>query len=244
MQRTFAKLSAILISALALPAQAQTPQELFELGMRSYKNADYEAAAKYFEDSAQNGGGAAAHFNAGNAHAKMKKPGLAILSYERARYLNPRSPEAPANISAVSKSIGIPEGKSGLADSFFGELSNSEWIIAASCGFWIFTLSALLPVFLRKRNCAFKIAAVLGGGIFCVAVAGTIYWSQMRNTAISISQDAVLKLSPAKNAPAIAAFPEGRRAIIKERKGGYLRLYTPDKKSGWASLENVKPVRP
>ena len=211
--------------------------------MRSYNKADYDSAAKYFESAAQKGYGAAAYHNAGNAFAKAQNPGLAILNYERARYLSPRSPETAANIASLSKSLGIPESKSTLADSFFGELSNAEWIITASVGFWILLAGALTPVFLRKKNSAFKIAAVIGAGIFCVGIAGAIYWSQMRNTAISVSQDALLKLSPAQNAPAVASFPDGRRAIIKERRGNYLRLATPDKKSGWASLENVKPVR-
>lgn len=245
MQRTFAKLIIFfaLAASFALPAGAQTAQELFELGMRSYKNADYAAAAKYFEDAARGGYGAAAYHNAGNAYAKMQKPGLAILNYERARYINPRSPETIANISAVSKAAGVPESPRGFADSFFGELSNAEWIIAASCGFWAMLAFAVMPIFLRRKKAAFKAAAILGAAIMCLGISGSIYWSRMRNTAISVSPDALLKLSPAQNAPAIATFAEGKRAIIKDRKGAYLLLSAPDKKTGWVDIESAKPVR-
>lgn len=244
MPNAFAKIGASLILAvLPLFLLAQTPQELFELGTRAYRQSDYKAAAAYFEESAQKGFGAAAYHNAANSYAKMSQNGLAMLNYERARYLKPRSPETVANISALSKVSGTPEKKRSFADVFFGELSNFEWAMLAISSFWIGIIIVSTCIIFRKKGNFAKISLLLSSLAFIISIAGTIYWSDMRNTAISVSQDGVLKLSPAKNAPAIAPFPEGRRGIIKERRGEYLRLQTPDKKIGWASLENVKPLR-
>ena len=109
MPNAFAKIGAVLIAAiLPLSILAQTPQELFELGTRAYRQSDYKTAAAYFEQSAQKGFGAAAYHNAANSYAKMSQNGLAMLNYERARYLKPRSPETVANISAISKLSGKP----------------------------------------------------------------------------------------------------------------------------------------
>lgn len=244
MPNAFAKIGAVLIAAiLPLSILAQTPQELFELGTRAYRQSDYKTAAAYFEQSAQKGFGAAAYHNAANSYAKMSQNGLAMLNYERARYLKPRSPETVANISAISKLSGTPEKKRNFADVFFGELSNFEWAMLAICSFWIGVIIASASIMFRKSGNSVKTAMSLSSLVFIISIAGTIYWSDMRNTAISVSQDGVLKLSPAKNAPAIAPFPEGRRGIIKQRRGNYLRLQTPDKKIGWAEVEYAKPVR-
>ena len=190
MPNAFAKIGAILMAAIfPLSIPAQTPQELFELGTRAYRQSDYKAAASYFEESAQKGFGAAAYHNAANSYAKMSQNGLAMLNYERARYLKPRSPETIANISAVSKLSGAPEKKRSFADVFFGELSNAEWAMLAICSFWIGIIAVSTSIILRKKGNSIKIALSLSSIAFIISMAGTIYWSDMRNTAISISQD-------------------------------------------------------
>ncbi len=243
MQNTFAKISAVLIAIiLSLPVFAQTSQELFDLGTRAYKQADFKQAATYFEESAEKGFGAAAYHNAANAYAKMSQNGLAILNYEKARYLKPRSPETIANLALLNKMVGTQEKERNIIDIIFGELSNAEWVMLAISTFWLGVIIIASSIFLRKNNTFLRLSFCGLVMIFAISIAGSIYWSELRNTAISVSQDALIKLSPTKNAPAIASFPEGKRAIIKERRGNYLRIQTPDKKIGWISLSNVARV--
>lgn len=235
---------AITITAafLALAASAQTAEEFFELGRRAYNAGEYEKAASDFDESAAKGGGADAYHNAANAYFKLGKTGLAMLNYERARYISPRSPETAANIRMLEEQIGGPRRARSFADTFFGELSNSEWTALGCAAFWgaVFTLA--IPPLFSVRKSGFRISGGLCVAILLTSCAGALYWADARNTAVSISADAVLKLSPASSAPAVAAMPEGRRAIIRKRENGHMFLETPDKKYGWATSEKMKPL--
>lgn len=243
MLANLAKVSLALIAICLAPlAFSQSSDELFELGARAYDAKNYQKAAENFEQSAYLSGSAAAYHNAANAYLKQNKAGLAMLNYERARYINPRSPETNANIASLSSQIGARQRERTLVDSILGELSNGEWIVLAVSCFWICAACfAIAPLFIRGKN-RFKLLGYISALGFLLACAGTIYWSEMRNTAISISQDAVLRLSPAANAPATAPFPEGRSAIVRREHGDYLLLQSPDKKWGWADKKDVRTL--
>ena len=244
MLKNFTKLATAFAAALCLwqPAFSQSADELFELATRSYDAQNYQKAAEDFEKSAALSGNAGAYHNAANAYLKQNKAGLAMLNYERARYINPRSPETNANIASLNSQIGARQRERTLVDSILGELSNGEWIVLAVSSFWICAACfAIAPLFIKGKN-RFKLLGYISALGFLLACAGTIYWSEMRNTAISISQDAVLKLSPAANAPATAPFPDGRSAIIRREHGEYLLLQTPDKRWGWANKKDVRTL--
>lgn len=221
---------------------AQNSDELFELATRAYNSGNYQKAAADFEQSAKLSNSPIAYHNAANAYLKQNKTGLAMLNYERARYINPRSPETNANIASLKSQIGGYIKVPTIVDSVLGELSNAQWIISASVSFWIAAICfAIVPLFIKGKN-RFKILGYICVFIFALSCAGTIYWSEMRNTAISISQDAVLRLSPAANAPATAPFAEGRSAIIRKSHKDYMLLQTPDKKWGWANKKDIKTL--
>ena len=243
MLANIAKVALTLIAlCLSQTAFSQSADELFALATRSYNSQNYQKAAEDFEKSAALSGNASAYHNAANAYLKQNKPGLAILNYERARYINPRSPETNANIASLKSQLGTHERERTLVDTIFGELSNGEWIVVAVSSFLICALCfALIPLFIKGKN-RFKLLGYISAIAFALSCAGTIYWSEMRSTAISISQDAMLKLSPAANAPATVAFPEGRSAVIRREHGNYLLLQTPDKKWGWANKRDVRTL--
>lgn len=245
MQNYFRKIIfCTLIPLLSLSSlSAQTASEFFELGKKAYEVQNFQKAKEDFESAARLGYGAVAYHNAANANVKLGHLGEAMLDYERARYLNPRMPETLANIESLKRTLGIASAKKNYYDILFGELSNSEWVALACASFWIALFTFVLPVLFKRKKSSYKFLGIFSSAIFILSIIGVIYWSEHRNTAISISSDALLKLSPAENAPNIAPLSEGKSAIIRKEKNGYMMLQTPDGKWGWAKPELIKKVR-
>ena len=211
-------------------------------GEKAYENGNFAGARENFLSAANLGYGANAYHNAANACVKLGRQGEAMLNYKRAKYLNPRAPETAANIEMLEKSLGIPKSRENFSDSFFGELSNYEWAVAACASFWAALFALAIPPLFGRRKSSHRF---LGAGFSCVcavSVAGMIYWSEFRNSVVSTGPDAMLKLSPAENAPAVAALSEGKSAIIRKEHNGYMFLQTKDGKLGWAKPGTIQKI--
>src|SRR5713101_7431323 len=122
---------------------AQEASLQFGQANQLYRDGKYEKAAGVYEQIINNGyEGAALYYNLGNAYFKLKNIPSAILSYERARRLDPHDEEILynlrlANLRVVDKIEPIPqiffvEWWHSLMNSF----SSSGWAVAAIVSLW------------------------------------------------------------------------------------------------------------
>lgn len=86
------------------------PQVLYDTGVSSYKNGDYEHAVSYFLKAADSSQAPTtlqeqALFNAGNAHVSLKQLEQAISTFERVLALNPHNAKAAHNKEVVKKML-------------------------------------------------------------------------------------------------------------------------------------------
>src|SRR6202020_2477154 len=70
---------------------------------------------------------AAGLYNLGNSYARVGKPGMAILNYERASLLSPNDPDVEANLRYVRASAHLPAE---VPDNFGagGEIGTPFWV--------------------------------------------------------------------------------------------------------------------
>jgi len=92
----------ILVATFALPAHAQSPDQLFTDAASAYQRGRFDSAAIGFQKVVRMGADdARVWYNLGNAQYKMGQIGHALVSYSRARRIDPRDVDINANIRYV-----------------------------------------------------------------------------------------------------------------------------------------------
>jgi tetratricopeptide (TPR) repeat protein len=96
-------LSILILATLAvLPARAQSPDQLFTAAASAYQRGRFDSAAVGFQQLARMGfDDARVWYNLGNAQYKIGQIGRALVSYQRARRVDPRDADISANIRYV-----------------------------------------------------------------------------------------------------------------------------------------------
>jgi tetratricopeptide (TPR) repeat protein len=92
----------ILVATSALPARAQSPGPLFNDAASAYQRGRFDSAAAGFQKLVRMGADdARVWYNLGNTQYKMGQIGHALVSYYRARRIDPRDADINANIRYV-----------------------------------------------------------------------------------------------------------------------------------------------
>ncbi|MBO5254970.1 MAG: hypothetical protein J6B07_04000 [Opitutales bacterium] len=222
---------------------AQTAQEYLMLGNNSYKNGDYNSAKESYQNAINKGGASAQlFFNMANTCAKLNKKGQALLYYMKALVEEPRLREAEANLKLFAKdnSIQLPDKSS--VDMYLLELSEFEWIIVCVVAFW-FTISLfLIPRMYVKRTSVYIFLGIIFAIVTATAVIGIVRCNNIANTAIALTDDVELRLSPTPNAPVESVVQEGTFANILKNKGNYIYVQAPSGKRGWTNKKEFVPI--
>lgn len=221
---------------------SQTASEYFELGRKAYERKDYSLSVENFEASAKLSPDFSVFHNLGNSYLKLGKYGYAELNYLRAFCLNPRSADTNANLLLLQKEKGIYNLEQSYFARFAYELSLSEWYVIAFVSFWGALCFFILPYLFFKQSIAFLFVASMSLIIFIVSIASMISWKKIVNSAIAVSDDVVLKLSPAEDAPPCASMFDGQIAHILKRYNGYVFVTTHNNKAGWTNSKNLIAV--
>ena len=107
-RRSLPSLGSLIVCALmtlvafATPALAQSPDQIFSVAASAYQRGRFDSAAVGFQKLARMGfDDARVWYNLGNAEYKMGQIGHALVSYHRARLINPRDADINANIRYV-----------------------------------------------------------------------------------------------------------------------------------------------
>ncbi len=93
----------------ALVEQADRPDLLYDLGVSSFKNKEFEQALSYFNQASQKSADIQlqeqAYFNAGNTHVQLKQLQEAITAYDNVLRINPANKQAAHNKEVVKKML-------------------------------------------------------------------------------------------------------------------------------------------
>ena len=70
-----------------------------------------------------------------------------------------------------------------------------------------------------------------------------VRWQNINNTAIALSDDVALRISPTSHAPVVSTVHEGIFAKILSKKNNFIYVLTPSGKRGWASTTEFSPIQ-
>ena len=170
-------------------------------------------------------------------------PGRAILNFERARLLSPKSDVIARGLARARRAANLPSDEPRLAGRSSQILRTDEWGEVALAGLSLAAGALIALVWKLVGRRAFAIIALLGG---LVAVVG--FWANVRaepppTLAVVVSPNCVARLGPSEGAAASFTPPEGSLVLI-ERTHEHFALISSDGRQGWMPSSGVETILP
>lgn len=173
----------------------------------------------------------------------MGKKGEALLYYAKANVVAPRLREAEANLKIFAKDNAINITQKNVVEIYLLELSMYEWILIAFASFWFVVLFLVVPPLYNKQNSVSIFVSLIFIVILSIGIYGIVRWQNINNTAIALSDDVALRISPTSHAPVVSTVHEGIFAKILSKKNNFIYALTPSGKRGWASTTEFSPIQ-
>lgn len=187
---------------------------------------------------------AAGLYNLGNSYARMGKPGMAILNYERASLLSPGDPDVAANLRFVRASAHLPAETPDNFDRIAG-IASPFWLS------WIGVLgltlvgASLIAAQLWSRHRLLRgAAALLGVAMVGLTLSNALMLWPRLHQGIVIAAATPVRVSPVPMGDPLFSLPEGEKVKITAEHDGFALIQTRVGRTGWISDSNIAPIVP
>ncbi len=229
-------------AAFAAESTPPSPQTTFFHANALYKDGQYDAAAKEYEQLLQSGlESGNLYFNLGNAYFKAGDRGNAILAYERARRLIPNDPDLDANLTYAQSSTGarpcVPALWQHLAFPLAHRMATGSLMWTATLFSTLFFLAlAAYQLWPRRPRWMISVAAALA---LCLVIAITSLAEQLlsdgwrRQAVVTAAGDTPARFEPAGTGTVHFVLKEGTLVRITDRREGWLQISRCDGRRGW-----------
>jgi tetratricopeptide (TPR) repeat protein len=231
----------VLMLLVASGVRAQQPS--LAAAEHAAATGDYHAAVQNYEDALRTGGfSAPLLFNLGNAWLRLGKPERAILEYERALLLAPRSAAIEANLAAAQQRAGLAPVVVGPWQAAAHYLSFDTYVWAALGALWVLCAATFLLCLNGSVRRIARPLILLAALTLCVSAdAAALCWSDLYRAIVQTA--ASLQLAPAASAAPSASVRAGEVVWIQDRYAAFDFVRTADGHTGWLSNDSVAPVR-
>ncbi len=203
-----------------------------------------EAAAGYQELVRSGNWNATLFYNLGNAQYRLGNFGQAILNYERALALDPRHPEADANLRLARDEARALELKKNWIERYAAVGTVKQWSMAAATGFW---LALLMAVILTRRRSAARVALVVLGLVACgvsvFAIATLENGPSGKALAIVTGKNVTARIATADSAQTVLVLPAGSEIKLLSERGDWIYAELPNDQHGWIPASAAERVR-
>jgi tetratricopeptide (TPR) repeat protein len=244
MRITFAALFVVIL--LAISARGADDAR-FAKANQEYATGHFREAVGDYESLVHSGEWSAnVFYDLGNAWFRTGGFGEAILNYERALGLDPRHPEAEANLRIARDEARALELRKDATERVLTFATPTQYSVAAAIAFWMAMFFAARLVFARHRS-----GGLIGLLIISMAIlAGSIFaLYSMENgdsgeaLAIVIGQNVEARLATADNANSVLALPPGSEIKILSTRGDWIYATLPNDQRGWIPAKCAERVR-
>ena len=228
-------------------AAGHAQADAFTSGNAEFAAGRFKEAAEQYESAVAAGEKSAALFyNLGNAYYRLADFGRAILNYERALALEPRHPEAAANLRLARDKARALELRRSAWENIISRATVTHYVVTASAAFWVaaFAVAALL---LRRRR-SISLAALAGFALLTCGVAVCCTYalengSRGRSLAIVIGTKVDARLATADNANTVLTLPAGSEINVLSTRGDWTYAALPNDLRGWIPADAAQRVR-
>lgn len=244
---------AVIICIHSATADAPASQK-FEAANRFYKEKKYDAAISAYTDLINAGNSTAeVYFNLGNAYYKTGQLANAILSYERAKIIQPGDEDVQFNLRmAYANTVDKIEPVPMLFyqrwwQSFLQIVSPAVWGgISVSC-IWLTLATGLLYIFARtinaKRNYFLITLGFLAVSLFVVYISYASHEALNGSRGAIITEpSAYIKSSPEEKSTNLFMLHEGTRVELLEESEGWQRIKIANGNVGWVDRNALEKI--
>jgi hypothetical protein len=183
-------------------------------------------------------------YNLANSYARTGKPGLAVLSYERAVLLAPGDPDINANLAYVRASAHVPV----KPRNRFARLALA---VSPTSAAWLGVLGiALVGLGLVARRLAPRFLWIPDGaialGVAFIALTASnavLLWPQMHEAVVLIDQ-APARVSPAPMADTAFILREADSVTMTAEHEDFILVRAAGGQSGWVARADLGAVVP
>lgn len=228
----------------------------FDAANRAYAEGHYDDAAKLFQQLITTRGySAPLCFDLGNTEAKAGHPGLAILNYERARYLAPADPDIDHNLQLARKQAGLDPNSYRWWEialrliypviGYFVMASLLLLILALLGNIYASVLASACKISQPALRKILKGVFFVGIPVFfllCFVELSAIGFTDRIEGIIVTSKEATLRLSPFDSADRTGTIPEGELVTVEQRHDDYFRIEGRDHHYGWIQEKELEPI--
>jgi tetratricopeptide (TPR) repeat protein len=185
-------------------------------------------------------------YDLGNAYYRLGNFGKAILNYERALALDPRHPEADANLRLARDEAHALELRKDWIERYASMATVKQYAIFAAIAFWAAVFLATHRILSRRRS-AGRIALVALSLMVCGVSVFAIYTLEngTRGNALAIvsGKETDARLATADTAKSILVLPPGSEIKILSERGDWIYAALPNDQRGWIPAQSAERVR-
>lgn len=234
----------LIIATSVAPAQSSTQ---FINANQEYASGDFDGAVRDYEELVRSGQDAPNIFyNLGNAYFRKKDFGHAILNYERALALDPRHPEAQANLKITRDEARALELVPTRAERILALATQNQSALVAAIAFWMFAFCAVALIFNGRRRSALiglSIVSLCISAIGAFAAWQTEHGKRGAGLAIVTTENADARLATADTANRVLTLPAGSEVQVLSRRGDWIYAVLPNNLRGWMPAKSAELVR-
>jgi tetratricopeptide (TPR) repeat protein len=239
-------LSIFLMTAFALVVSA-ADESVFAKANQAYAEGRFDEAASGYENLIRSGNWSANLFyDLGNARYRLGDFGQAILNYERALALDPRHPEADANLRLARDEGRALELRRDWIEHYASTATVRQYTIAAAIAFWI-ALFMTAHLFLSRRRSAGRIAllalSIVVSGLSIFAIVVLEQGARGNFLAVVTGKDVEARLATADNAKSVLVLPAGSEIKVLSERGDWIYAALPNDQRGWIPASSAERVR-
>jgi hypothetical protein len=186
---------------------------------------------------------APALYDLGNFYARIGRPAMAVLNYERALVLAPGDPDVRANLRRVRESISAPAQTGGWLEEHARWANPNTLYWVGVFGLVLTGVSVLLRRWKPRHHTVLGAGAAIGVALMALALGDAIA------TASTLHESVVMFATPAGAAPisggdTLFTVPLADVVNVRDEHGGFDLITDSQGREGWVAAGDLQPVIP
>jgi hypothetical protein len=187
---------------------------------------------------------AAALYNLANSYARMGKPGMAILNYERASLLSADDADIEANLQFVRASAHVPPETRGTFDRIarFARPLVLAWVGAFGLGV---IGASMIGAQLSPRYRLWRVGAMLlGVSMLGLTICNAVAVWPMLHEGVVITAATPVRVSPVPMGDPLFTLTEGETVKIAAEHDSFALIETRAGRTGWVAHSSLAAIVP